>query len=147
MKKYMSINEFADLGLLQEINRQILHPLGLALEVVDRIIGKESYITRIIDNRDDPEGMIFGCSSTELGVKAQRVVKLAEERREVRTRALGYFVQPADGGPNEAMPTLTTPWKAGPFALGPFAEEVLEDELRHDAPFFRLPKGSQEEEP
>lgn len=32
-RKYLDINEFVDGGYLQEVNRQLLHPLGLALEV------------------------------------------------------------------------------------------------------------------
>lgn len=30
-RKTMSIEEFRELGLLQEVNRQVLHPLGLAM--------------------------------------------------------------------------------------------------------------------
>jgi len=32
--KRMSVKEFRDLGYLQELNRQFLHPLGLALEYI-----------------------------------------------------------------------------------------------------------------
>jgi len=32
--KMMEVSEFRRLGLLQELNRQFLHPLGLALEVI-----------------------------------------------------------------------------------------------------------------
>lgn len=39
--KHMPITEFRDLGLVAEINRQFLHPLGLALEVTT--VGEEGW--------------------------------------------------------------------------------------------------------
>lgn len=57
--EYMSVKEFRELGLLQELNRQFLHPLGLALEVsIDDETGEEKF-GRIWDDRKDPEGFLF----------------------------------------------------------------------------------------
>jgi hypothetical protein len=56
----MSPQEFQELGILQEVNRQFLHPLGLALEVTfDPSIG-EFVFGEVWDYRSDPEGIIFG---------------------------------------------------------------------------------------
>jgi hypothetical protein len=56
--KRMSIREFRETGCLQEINRLLLHPRGLALEViVDRATGEECI--GVWDYRHDIEGMWF----------------------------------------------------------------------------------------
>lgn len=57
---YMDIKTFRRLGLLQELNRQFLHPLGLALEVVVEDDGSERF-GNVWDYRDDPEGIVFTC--------------------------------------------------------------------------------------
>jgi hypothetical protein len=63
--KYMDIKEFRDLGLLQEINRLFLHPMGLALEVRIGADGVER-LGGIWDYRDDPEGILFPESVIDL---------------------------------------------------------------------------------
>ena len=68
--KYMSIEEFKERGYLQEANRLFFHPLGLALEVsIDNDSG-DIKLSGVQDNRDDPEGMIFGDYDRE---KADRI--------------------------------------------------------------------------
>tara|TARA_Y100000034_G_scaffold116947_1_gene155911 strand:- start:116 stop:415 length:300 start_codon:yes stop_codon:yes gene_type:complete len=58
--KYIDIKEFRELGFLQELNRQFLHPLGLALEInIDDNTGEET-LGGIWDYREDSEGMLFG---------------------------------------------------------------------------------------
>jgi hypothetical protein len=49
--KYIDIKEFREKGYLQELNRQFLHPLGLALEVVIHEDGTES-LGRVLWNED-----------------------------------------------------------------------------------------------
>lgn len=88
--KYIPIDEFCALGLLQEINRLLLHPLGLALEVTVEDDGTER-ISGVADYRDDPEGCAFGEVSRH---KAERVALLLDARSEAREAALGYVVQP-----------------------------------------------------
>jgi len=96
-KGYVEVERFIEEGYLQEVNRQFLHPLGLALTVavnVDDDTGEEKgpwYLAGVQDYRSDLEGMIF----TEIDpVKVDNVAKQAEVRREVREKALGYWVQP-----------------------------------------------------
>ena len=87
----IDIKEFRELGLLQEVNRQFFHPLGLALEVVVDEDGGER-LGGVWDSRDDPEGFTFDEVDQE---KATRVVQwqVAASRR--RRERLGFVVQPA----------------------------------------------------
>jgi hypothetical protein len=88
--KYLDIAEFRKLGLVSEINRRFLHPLGLALSV--RLDG-------IWDYRSDPEGIIFDYDQMELVTEnARKVEALLAGRVGPREAALGYVVQPV-GGP------------------------------------------------
>jgi hypothetical protein len=70
-RKYMPIKQFQDDGYLQEINRRLLHPCGLALEV--KITDGEVSALRILDARDDPEGIIFAESDPPDWKKRNRV--------------------------------------------------------------------------
>lgn len=91
----MPIKDFVDSGYLHEINRRVLHPLGLALEVVEEADGSCSF-SGVQDFRDDPEGMVFAedTLSPEKGAK----VALEEAMRlETRHRALGFWIQPVPG--------------------------------------------------
>ena len=90
MPKHIPIEDFCDLGFLQEVNRLVLHPLGLALEVTVEADGTE-HISGVQDYRDDPEGMAFAEVSR---AKAMRVAALLDARSEAREAALGYIVQP-----------------------------------------------------
>jgi len=91
--KYIDIAEFRELGCLQAINREFLHPLGLALEVtVDDETGEER-LGRIWDCRDDPEGILYAELDHE---KAERFIRLCEERFSLRMASLGYLVQPLE---------------------------------------------------
>jgi len=108
-RKYMAISEFKQLGYLQELNRQFLHPLGLALEVardVDDDTGEKGswYISGVWDCRDDPEGVIYDdeyLQSTEAIAKANSVNRGAIDRMPGR-EVLGYWIQPVPStGPDE----------------------------------------------
>lgn len=91
--KRMSIKEFRELGLLQELNRQFLHPLGLALEVV--IEDGEERLGGIWDYREDEEGIIYDDTSTpEFLEKAGNVSAMVTAAGLRRERKLGYVVQP-----------------------------------------------------
>lgn len=92
--KEMSVAEFRELGLLQEVNRRLLHPLGLALEVVVMGYGGERF-GRIWDFRDDPEGIVFEVEH-EMNARAVLVALEWERRRLSRVEALGFMVQPLD---------------------------------------------------
>lgn len=90
--KRMSAKEFRQLGLLQEVNRLLLHPIGLALEVIVNEDGTESF-GQVWDYREDPDGMRFH-DSTELDKNADSVKKMFEEKRVFREKNFGYHVQP-----------------------------------------------------
>ena len=57
-EKRIDAKEFQKLGYLQEVNRLLLHRLGLALEVVTEEDGSVRF-GGVWDLRDDPEGMAF----------------------------------------------------------------------------------------
>jgi hypothetical protein len=100
--KHMPIAEFRAEGWLQEINRRLLHPAGLALEVtIDDDTGEE-HISGVWDYRDDPEGIAYaddGDYAPDPG-KARAVDRALAAKRPGRETALGYFIQPIrrDGG-------------------------------------------------
>lgn len=94
----MDLNEFQDVGYLAEVNRQVLHPLGLALAVMRDDDGVATG-WGVYDDRADLEGWQFSEDSMdEVKVKAAKVSAEWEARRPHRERALGYMVQPVSGG-------------------------------------------------
>lgn len=57
---YMPVRDFIDLGYLQEVNRRLLHPAGLAMALhapSDELTNQT--VLQIWDCRSDPEGMLF----------------------------------------------------------------------------------------
>lgn len=62
--KYIDIKEFREQGYLQELNRQFLHPLGLALEVVIDDDGTER-LGGIWDYREEDEGIYYDISNSD----------------------------------------------------------------------------------
>jgi hypothetical protein len=98
MRKINNPNQFlVDSGLLFEINRTVLHPIGLALAVqIDEQKDDNQGTIEIIDVRDDPEGMIFTEESYEHGVL--KLKRYMEENRDnactqERFKRLGFVVQ------------------------------------------------------
>lgn len=82
----MPIDDAQKLGVLQEVNRRFLHPLGLSLEAAG-----ESIV--IIDQRDSPEGIIIDVG--ELDTDAACALEREWAAREpARRKALGFMVQP-----------------------------------------------------
>jgi len=92
MTQYIDPKEFVDFGHLQELNRGYLHPLGMALAVLEEDDGSVS-LAGIIDHRDDPEGMIFTTVNKD---KAERVARERDVKMPVRTKALGFWQQPVE---------------------------------------------------
>jgi hypothetical protein len=90
--KRMDVKEFREFGYLHEINRLLLHPLGLALEVVIEEDGSER-LGGIWDYRDDPEGICYDPNLVS-AEKAKRVSDAGDERIKARINALGYWIQP-----------------------------------------------------
>jgi len=93
--KRIPIKELRELGFIQEINRRLLHPCGLALEVIlDKETGEET-LGGVWDFRDDPEGMYFG-EEVLSADKARSVDKLWYSKTHHRSDNLGYIVQPIE---------------------------------------------------
>ncbi len=92
MKK-LTVKEFRKLGYLQELNREYLHPLGLALEIIVEDDGDERF-GQVWDSRDDPEGIIYGEGMPLDAKKANRINDERNEKGLVRFVKFGYYVQP-----------------------------------------------------
>lgn len=98
----MTVDEFRESGYLQELNRQFLHPLGLALGVRS-LRGADSdggFIAEIFDARDDPEGWVFaGFEGEGLNACHQREDEIAHRRDALaatRQERLGFVIQPVE---------------------------------------------------
>jgi hypothetical protein len=92
MIKKISAKEFREEGYLQELNRQFLHPLGLALEVIVNDDGTEVF-GQVWDSRDDPEGIIFGDDLIDRD-KVQKIFDESVAKAASRKEALGFVIQP-----------------------------------------------------
>lgn len=101
--KAIDIKEFRELGFLQELNRQFLHPLGLAIEVIiDDKTGVES-LGRVWDFRDDPEGLNYALNNPKytskerlesFRKKADYVINHELDRMQTRVERLGFHIEP-----------------------------------------------------
>lgn len=92
--KRMSIQEFRARGYVQELNRQFLHPLGLALEVVINEDGTES-LGGVWNSQDDPDGIIFGPDTLKMD-KAEAIEWEQKVKHHVRELRLGFVIQPKE---------------------------------------------------
>lgn len=91
--RYMDLEEFLDLGFLQEANRQFFHPLGLALEVSCSDPEGRYDTLRVWDYRDDPEGVVF--EGGMLDPEKQRRVAVEYVRHvKARVQMFGSSIQP-----------------------------------------------------
>lgn len=96
--KTITAREFYEAGYLQEVNRQFLHPLGLALciSIDDADPEDAGEFSSVWDYREDPEGMTFG-GPDDYGldqVKALRVARDLEAHEGARRAMFGQVVQP-----------------------------------------------------
>lgn len=89
--KKMDVAEFRAFGWVQEINRLMLHPAGLALQVTIAEDGSET-LSGVWDYRHDPEGVFY-----EDGVldakKAERVAEAMCSKAAHRFEHYGTNVQ------------------------------------------------------
>lgn len=95
----MSVKEFREAGYLQELNRQFLHPLGMAMEVhIDD--DKNETFGLVWDSRDDPEGYIFDLENSDkervdrFRVNAASVEVEQASKAETREASLGFLIEP-----------------------------------------------------
>lgn len=86
--------ELLDKGIVQELNRQFLHPLGYRLEVCSDDAAPEKQWLRITGD-DNPEGHAFENMATEeAAAKAAIVAHLLADRAVVRNATMGWVIQP-----------------------------------------------------
>ncbi|SNS22589.1 hypothetical protein SAMN05446037_1006108 [Anaerovirgula multivorans] len=90
----MDIKEFREMGLLAELNRAFLHPLGLALEVCIEDDGTEK-LGGIQDYRDDPEGMLYSKEYFPAD-KIKKAQDFIAGKHKQRWEALGFIYQDVD---------------------------------------------------
>ena len=90
--KRANIKELREMGLIHELNRLFLHPMGLALEDVISDNGEEK-LGGIWDYRDDPEGILFTKLDKE---KMANIKKFREEKLKKRKETLGFEIQEKD---------------------------------------------------
>jgi hypothetical protein len=88
----MTPKEFREQGYLQELNRLLLHPMGLALEVVINPDGTEAF-GGVWDCRDDPEGIVYSPDLID-DAKARRIYEETRTKQEERLKRFGYIIQP-----------------------------------------------------
>lgn len=83
-----------DAGLIFEINRKILHPLGLALEIKIEDDGTEKF-GDLWDCRGDSEGIIYNDECFKSGLKKFQVYMKEQGNNILKSRMekLGYLVQ------------------------------------------------------
>lgn len=84
-----NIKELRELGVIHELNRNFLHPLGLALVVNVNDDGTE-FLGNILDCRDEDEGIFF---ATLDSAKMEKFKKFQKEREAKRIKALGFVIQ------------------------------------------------------
>lgn len=95
-KKRMSPKEFREAGFLRELNRQFLHPLGLALETVAEADGTETF-GAVWDYREEPEGIAFTddvVGSETAREQADAIEALRQEKASARKDLFGWVIQP-----------------------------------------------------
>jgi hypothetical protein len=98
--KKIDIKEFREKGYLQELNRQFLHPLGLALEVIIQGDGSES-LGGIWDYRKDSEGIHYDLKNYAdretrdiFSNKAKFIEQEIQNRKDKRINILGFWIEP-----------------------------------------------------
>lgn len=86
-----------DHGILFEVNRQVLHPLGLQLELAVDEDGEHATIA-LLDNRDSEAPIYFGPEAWDLGrSKYEAYMEDAGRRNMQKRRRMGMVIQT---GPN-----------------------------------------------
>lgn len=128
-------------GLFFEINRQVLHPFGLSIELAAENEGQPNGAFRIVDARDEAEGVVYGPEAFADGFEKLNLFleEFGIEKMDERREELGYAVQehpdayikkngvplitynPEYNGEDGSMPNLVSFWV--PF-------EWAEDEIR-----------------
>lgn len=90
----MDVSEFRRCGLLQELNRQFLNPLGLALETVVLADGRE-VLGGVWDFRDQAGGLALAQSCLDRSGE-RYVEQLRKRNSRLRRRMFGSLIQPIE---------------------------------------------------
>jgi hypothetical protein len=108
MKKVSDFTRFLlDNGILFEINRKVLHPLGLVMVTdVDYEDDKKVIITGLYSADDDLEGIVFDPETFEEGRKRYQefLGQDGQTRLDVREKRLGFVIQESSGDENNGRP-------------------------------------------
>lgn len=94
----LSFDEMGEIGLVQEVNRLLLHPIGLALARHE-----DGTLTILTD--PDPEGWRF--DGFDLREKAEAFAARQAKWHPRRQAALGYIVQPVTEGDSRPIATAS----------------------------------------
>ena len=88
-----------DNGLLFAINQNVLHPLGLALELqsTEAVISPEVALVRIVDATQSTDELVYGEETFKMGNSKIDKFMQAYGKKKIRQREkkLGYITQPA----------------------------------------------------
>lgn len=93
--KRMPIKEFRKEGFLQVLNRQFLHLLGLALEVI--VDAGEEKLGGVWDYRDDSVGLSYSPDmllALDYIKKVKQIKNLGYSKAPVRREKFGWIIQP-----------------------------------------------------
>jgi hypothetical protein len=89
--KVMTVRGFHELGYLEAVNRLVLHPLGLALDVEVGPDGLEAFGV-VWDCRDEPAGVVYPAGHAWTG-HVQRISEEMDRRAKARGVELGFVIQ------------------------------------------------------
>jgi len=92
----LTVSEFRQEGLLQELNRLFLHPRGLSMSVVVNDEGEEVFDMYISDVRGTPDVFTLPESLVGSTTSLENVDHVAEsfnKESRLRQQKLGYVVQ------------------------------------------------------
>jgi hypothetical protein len=98
--KRMTARTFLRMGILLEVNRQFLHPLGFALATVPAKDGDGDELV-IIDGREDRAGIAFTgdvLAHPELVERARLFIRFKNARHRARIETRGFIAQPIPAG-------------------------------------------------
>ena len=96
--KKMNVKEFVERGFLFELNRSVLHPMGLAMYVTDGVLSP-MVLGGIINSMDDPDGFVFEPKTFIEGHEKWHKFMTLEggERLNERRDCLGFVQQTSAG--------------------------------------------------
>lgn len=89
---WMDLSEFVASGYLQEVNRRLLHPMGIALAVDHQADGRVT-LAGVWDVRDDPGGIVYDevDAAKATAFHAEQLRRFSEgDRMELH----GWWIQP-----------------------------------------------------